>query len=466
MKWLAIVSVLFLSSCELVDEFNEPLPETLGCDPSAVGGTNIEDGVSFDRGEMLCVGIDMDGDDFKAMAKQSRLGGKSDTEVFKNVVGWILSGCSEPSKNLFTYFEADVEVGGIGVARVGIRKKGFLGSVIGNGRKKPSLKIKTDTFVDDQTLGDTERLTLNNSNQDLTRMNACLAYDAFAAAGYPAPRCNLANVMLGDESLGAYVHVESIKKRFLRRAFGNDSGSLYEGTIADFTDAHLAGAGIGELAHWEAKTGNTDPYGGPLLDVTNALRASDQQLLVALEPVVNVDRFITYWALETLIAHTDSYSGGSNNFYVYFDPSDAGRATFVPWGADAVFSDEAVLDQEGEPGAFGTHVRGELARRLSRIPEASTRYQAELQRLLDEVWDETRILASIARYEGLVRSAENAEDYDKELDVLRLWVSGRRGQVELALAGEIAVGNDDSQVCEDGLPGTILDLVSKFGLAW
>ena len=113
----------------------------------------------------------MSASDFKKLSQQSRFGGTSDQKIYKNIVGWTLSGCSQPDEHLFTYFKANIEVGGTSLEHVGIRKKGFLGSVIGNGRKKPSLKIKTDKFVKDQYLGQTERLTLNNNNQDPTRLN-------------------------------------------------------------------------------------------------------------------------------------------------------------------------------------------------------------------------------------------------------------------------------------------------------
>jgi spore coat protein CotH len=181
---------------------------------------------------------------------------------------------------------------------------------------------------------------------------------------------------------------------------------------------------------------------------------------------VNIDRFITFWALETLLEHTDGYTAGANNFYVYFDPQDGGQATFIPWGTDAVMSEDAAKDQEREPGSFGAYVRGELARRLSRVPEASMKYQVELRRLLDEVWVEEEILASIDAYAHLVRSAETSETYDEHLNVLRAWVSHRRAQVEDGLAHEIAQGHEDNQICEEGAPGLMIDLVGRFGFAW
>ncbi len=49
---------------------------------------------------------------------------------------------------------------------------------------------------------------------------------------------------------------------------------------------------------------------------------------------------------------------------------------------------------------------GELSRRLSRIPAAAAAFGAELKRLLDEVWDEAALLASVDRFAAQVRSAQ------------------------------------------------------------
>ena len=93
-------------------------------------------------------------------------------------------------------------------------------------------------------------------------------------------------------------------------------------------------------------------------------------------------------------------------------------------------------------------------------------YQLELQRLLDEVWDETKLLASIDLYADQIRSAESSETYTKELNLLREWIKTRRTQVEQELAGKIAVGAHENQACEEGFPGIMIDLVARFGFAW
>ena len=80
------------------------------------------------------------------------------------------------------------------------------------------------------------RFTLNNAKQDPSYVNQCIGYDLFRAAGVPAPRCNFANVTVNGENLGLYVHVESVKKPYLRQYFASDEGNLYEGTLSDFRD--------------------------------------------------------------------------------------------------------------------------------------------------------------------------------------------------------------------------------------
>jgi spore coat protein H len=363
-------------------------------------------GVSFDPDHMLCVQVEMDEDDCEAMAAEAR-----------PILGSLFT-CDTLVPSTFSWFVANIAVDGVALDGVGIRKKGLVGSVITGGMKKPSLKIKTDKFIDGQFLGDTERLTLNNAVQDAARMRACLAYEVFAAAGYPAPRCNLANVMINGESQGAYAHVETMKKRFLDRAFGDNSGSLYEGTVTDFVEEWLP--------RWEIKTGDTDPDRLPLRAVAQALQAPDGELLDALEPVLNVDRFITYWALEALIGHIDGYSSMRNNFYVYFDPTDNDRALLLPWGVDDVFSDRVISLKHTGLAMFTV---GELSRRFSRIPEMNARFVEELEWLLDEAWDEATLLASLNRYAAQVRASEQNDQYEEVLTELRTWILGRDEQL-------------------------------------
>ena len=61
-----------------------------------------------------------------------------------------------------------------------------------------------------------------------------MAYDLYTRAGVPAPLTSFVRVRVNGEDLGVYTRVETIDKAFLRRAFGNDAGVLWEGYAGDF----------------------------------------------------------------------------------------------------------------------------------------------------------------------------------------------------------------------------------------
>ncbi len=434
---LALLALLACSDEGDEQHFEAP-PPGRACTPVAQGSPDP----AFDPAHMLCVRLTMDAADFASLSAETRWGPGEAFEGFFEDLG----DCTGSWPAGYTWFEADVEVDGVPLSRVGVRKKGFLGSVISGGDLKPSLKVKTDKHVAEQRMGDTERLTLNNALHDDARMRDCLAYSVFSDAAYPAPRCNLANVMVNGRSLGAYAHIEPIKKRFLKRAFGDKSGSLYEATLADLTPEFIVDFEEGQLGRWEAKTGDTDPSGLPIFLLTEALRAPDHALEAALGEVLDVDRFITFWALETLVNHADGYSGDRNNFFVYFDPTDSGRAVFVPWGVDKTFDDGSKFGD----GGLSSYLRAELPRRLSRIPAMATRYEDELRRLLDEVWDAPTLMARVDAFAAQVATAQDDAGYDASVDTLRDWIRGREARVRAWLTEGLPTGNPQRQACLEG----------------
>ena len=403
-----------------------PAINGLPCSPNVPDGVDPTEGVSFDPNHVVCIKVTMDPHDFERLAEETRFDGPG------NDFEQIWPDCSQPWPSTYNWYRADIEIDGVSLSEVGIRKKGFVGSQYS---PVPALKIKTDKYVKNQFLGDTERITLNNNGGDIPRMAACLTYEVFAAAGYPAPRCNMANVMINGQPKGPYVHIEAIKKRFLRRAFGDNTGSLYEGTHTDFVEAWLP--------RWECKTDDTDTSYAPLAGVAQALQKPDDELVDALSSVLNIDRYITFWALEVLVNHLDGYSADRNNFYVYFDPTDADRVVFIPWGADKTFLSDFSLDG---------YLTADLPRRLSRIPAIATRMENELERLLDEAWDEAALLESIDRYSAQVKSAEQADDYDTKVEALRTWVKSRPNQVREILRLGLPVGMEASLPCTNEHP--------------
>ena len=324
-----------------------------------------------------------------------------------------------PADEIFTWFEAAVTVDGETHTRVGVRKKGFLGSL---SEVKPALKVRFDRFVDGQQLGGAvKRLTLNNAQQDPSMLNTCMAYHIFASAGLPAPRCNFATVSVNGENLGLFANVESIKTAFLERSFPNPEGNLYEGTISDFRPDWRG--------TFQKKTNEEDADWSDIDAVVAALQDSSRAGLEALAEAVDLDRFLTFWAVEVLIGHWDGYAGNRNNFYVYREPG--GPFQFIPWGADQVFTTTDVpFDDFRSPASVLAH--GAIAHRLYRSEATRVDYVARLKQLLDTVWNEEELLGLADEMEGIVRRhaltdmrADAAEDAER----VRRFIRGRRAAV-------------------------------------
>lgn len=286
----------------------------------------------------------------------------------------------------YTELPATATIDGQRYENVSVRKKGFLGSL---SQLRPSLKLD---FGDGA--GGLRRLTLNNNRQDPTRARQCLTYGIFERAGLPAPACNLAHVSVNGEDLGTYTNVEPIKKPFLARHFSSDDGNLYEGQVVDFVPE--------DIERFQLKTNEAANERSDLERLVGSLDAPDAELVPRLNEVLDVDNFRDFWAVETLTGHWDGYDGNRNNFYVYSDP-ESQRLHFMPWGTDGALT-------ETNPGNAANPTRtvyanGRIAHRLYQLPGERERFRARLGELVDELWDESLL---VARLEQLTEQAPDA----------------------------------------------------------
>jgi len=327
------------------------------------------------------------------------------------------SGCKNTSFE-YTFVPASVRIDGEPVARLGLRKKGYLGSI---SQVKPSLRLDFSEFDPGQTFHGQKDLTLNNSRSDGSLLHQCLAYQVFAAAGIPAPRCTFARVSTNGASLGTYVNVEPIKKPFLRRFYPSDDGNLYEGNSgADFRAGHL---------DWfEKKTNESNPDRSELERIRVALESSGPAMLQQLEPLLDLDQFLRYWAVETIVGHWDGYTGDLNNFFVYQEPTTQ-KLSFIPWGTDDSFSKTHSFLAAGQR-PVATYAYARLPSRLYEYEPTRSRYYQALRYVLDSVWNESALLAEIDRMVALVGMDANF----LELAALRNFVNTRRADIERELA--------------------------------
>ena len=329
---------------------------------------------------------------------------------------------SQPFADIYSWFSATVTIDGETHTEVGVRKKGFLGS---QSDTKPSLKLRYDKYVDDQFLGGVmERMTLNNSIQDPSMVNTCLSYQVFAAAGLPSPRCNFATVTVNGKELGLYIHLEELKKPFLARHFDSAEGNLYEGTVSDFTPSHRG--------TMEKKTNEDEDDWTDVDAVMAALQDPSDAGLEALGEIVDLDRFLSFWATEVLVGHWDGYTGDRNNYHFYREP--AGKFVFLPWGADDTFhlkDDPNPFDNISNPPPSVLALSA-IPNRLYNHPEWRAKYAERLKDILNTAWDEEELLASVDEIAAIVQTnalPEKLEAAAADTERVRKFILKRKGEI-------------------------------------
>ena len=297
-----------------------------------------------------------------------------------------------PPEAPYTYVDASVTIDGITFPDVGLRKKGFLGSL---SITRPSLKIKLNHTDKDARIEGLTNLTFNNNQQDISLMSQFMGYALFNAAGSPAPRCAYAKVTVNGKNLGIYSHVETVRKSFLRRAFGTDDGTLYEGPYVDFYE--------GWLGSFEHKTGKDAPGREKIQQLIEVLEGDSKNIESAIGELVDLDAFYTFWAIEGLLGFWDGYSGNNNNFFIYLNP-DTNKFHFLPWGADSLFTKHSKLEHHNNARApISVKTRGLLTHKLYQQKSSRERYAQTMMGILENHWNEAELLAEIDRIDAMVK---------------------------------------------------------------
>lgn len=339
----------------------------------------------------------------------------------------------KPPEHPYTYVDASVSIDGVEFPKVGIRKKGFIGS---QNHNRPSLKIKLNHIDKKGGIEGLRNLTLNNNQQDAGQVSQFMGYALFNAIGSPAPRCAYAKVTVNGENLGIYSHVESMRNPLIKRAFGNDKGTVYEGTVVDF------------YKEWENsfehKRGD-DKSGREKIKALIDVLAADEVTEQTIGEHVDLDSFYPFWATEGLLGFWDGYSGNNNNFFVYLNP-ETDKFHFLPWGADSLFTKFSILAHQRDPRApISVKTQGLIAYKLYQLEEGRERYAKTLIDILENHWNEVQMLAEVDRISAMIephmipaqRFFREKEEWDKaeaisftdKLNETREFIRTRKGQI-------------------------------------
>ena len=230
---------------------------------------------------------------------------------------------------------------------------------------KPSLTLNFEKFAPGQRFHGLSKIHLNNSVQDDTYLCEQFARELFDSLGVPAPRAGHASVTLNGRRLGLYVVIEGANKQFLKRYFTDVSGNLYDG-----------GSGGEITSALQSDSGDEPEDRSDLKRLAQATREVDPaKRLTKLQAVLDVDRFITFAAVEAFLVHWDGYSLGQNNYRVFHDKA-RDKMIFIPHGLDQLFGVSHSIGMSITP-AF----KGLVAKALFSIPETRRTYLEKIEEL-------------------------------------------------------------------------------------
>lgn len=301
---------------------------------------------------------------------------------------------------------------------VGIRQKGGYGSS-STLDGKPGFSVKFDEIVPGQRLFDLRKILLNNAQEDATFLSEHVGYEAHRRAGRPATHTAHGIVTLNGFTYGLFVLREPIGSDFLGRTFGeeNDGGNLYEGFY------HPEDQSLGDFVLHPDQPELKDEEEGRTRDDLVALAAAiadsdDAGFEAAVSARMDLDGYVTSFALDSILGYWDSYHYFLNNFYLYDDPA-TGQFSYLPSGMDQ-------LQYSTLSGPMGR-----LPQRIHEIPELDARFEAEVDRLRAE-WDEGAMLDRIDAVEAVVHSTTRTDDrtladlasFDDHVGSVRESVSG------------------------------------------
>jgi spore coat protein CotH len=269
---------------------------------------------------------------------------------------------------------------------VGIHLKGAAGSYR-DFDDKPGLTLNVAKFVEERRFHGMGKFHLANSVQDPSYVQELICGELFRAAGVPASRIGHALVTLNGRPRGLYYLKEGYDKHFLKANFGNRLGNLYDGGFLRDLDQPLV-----------LLAGKDDVKPGTDLKklVAAAREGNLKDRFQKIAAVLDMDKFISYLALEVITWDWDGYPMNRNNYRIYHDPA-RDKLVFFPSGMDQMFGDPS--------GPILPNFQGFIARALIETPEGKARYLARMEEIITKVYNTEKMLKRLNELQDRIQTA-------------------------------------------------------------
>lgn len=219
---------------------------------------------------------------------------------------------------------ATATVDGETYENVGVRFRGNSSySMVSSGMKRP-LRLKFDVLEDGQNIHGYRTINLLNGIGDATNMRTFL-YSLIARDYTEAPAVGFVRLVVNGESWGIYQNQQQFNKDLLNDQFAEAGGVRWKvpGSPNGRGGMEYLGSEIEAYKSiYEIKNRDTDASWEALVELFRVLHETpDDQLVEALEPILNIDGVLRFLALDVALVNADGYWTRASDYYIYLDES-------------------------------------------------------------------------------------------------------------------------------------------------
>lgn len=223
---------------------------------------------------------------------------------------------------------------------VGMRYKGnsSLSSSYTDGVHKYPFRLDFDHFdyiyseIDGQNFWGFEKMTFSSSYNDESHLADMMASEFFLQGGVEAAQASFCRVYIdtGDGAVywGLYTMLEDVSDQLLSDQFTDGSGNLYkpddedESTLEYFSEDY-----------YPKKTNEDEDDYSDIIELIEYVNDSSMDLT----EVFDVTHYLEYLAMNNTFQNWDVYGSKAHNYYLYADPDDGERFTWIPWDMNEAF---------------------------------------------------------------------------------------------------------------------------------
>ncbi len=176
-----------------------------------------------------------------------------------------------------------------------------------------------------------KELNLNAEYRDISLMRNTLAMKLYQFLGHAAPNARHVNLIVNDQYMGVFVHLEEPNRDFLRR-YGHEGGDLYKsedhgGSTAPLLDYDSY------RSTWNKKVGDDSDYSDVQRLLNQLFYLSHEDFEEQAPLLLDVEDVLRFFAVAYSISSFDSLT---KNTLLFFDPKE-NRHRIFPWDQDSSF---------------------------------------------------------------------------------------------------------------------------------